>query len=83
MLYKIPGVGNLELKTLILDLNGTLTVKGIIPVGVKERIIQLKEKGYKVLFLQVILVTMQMKLLRVLVLSGFLLKMDSPNAIRL
>lgn len=50
MIYKIPGVGELELKTLILDLNGTLTVKGKIPEGVKERLVRLKELGYRILF---------------------------------
>lgn len=50
MVYKIPGVGELKLNTLILDLNGTLTVKGKIPDGVKERLTQLKELGYRILF---------------------------------
>lgn len=50
MVYRIPGVGELELKTLILDLNGTLTVKGVIPEGIKERLAQLKELGYRILF---------------------------------
>ncbi|MBI5126519.1 MAG: hypothetical protein HZA80_02020 [Candidatus Taylorbacteria bacterium] len=50
MIYNIPGVGELKLTTLILDLNGTLTVKGIIPPGVKERLAQLKTLGYRVLF---------------------------------
>lgn len=50
MVYKIPGVGDIELKTLILDLNGTLTVKGKIPEGVKERLARLKELGYRILF---------------------------------
>lgn len=50
MVYKIPGVGELELKTLILDLNGTLTVKGEIPKGVKERLARIKELGYRILF---------------------------------
>lgn len=50
MVYKIPGVGDIELKTLILDLNGTLTVKGKISEGVKERLARLKELGYRILF---------------------------------
>jgi soluble P-type ATPase len=50
MIYNIPGAGNLELRTLILDLNGTLTVKGEIPKGVKERLAQLKEMRYRILF---------------------------------
>ncbi len=50
MVYQIPGVGQLELKTLILDLNGTLTVMGVIPEGVKERLTRLKDLGYHILF---------------------------------
>ena len=38
MIYNIPGQGELEIKTIILDLNGTLSVGGIVPDGVKERI---------------------------------------------
>jgi soluble P-type ATPase len=50
MLYDVPGQGQLTIKTLILDLNGTLSVGGAIPEGVKERLDQLKDKGLKVLF---------------------------------
>ncbi len=50
MQYDIPGAGTLELKTLILDLNGTLTVRGEIVSGVKERLITLKNLGYRILF---------------------------------
>ena len=50
MKYDIPGQGEIELKTIILDLNGTLSVAGVVPEGVKERLDQLKEIGYKVLF---------------------------------
>lgn len=50
MTYDIPGQGQLEIKTLILDLNGTLSVGGVVPDGVKERLGQLKEKGFRVLF---------------------------------
>ncbi|MFA7194022.1 MAG: HAD hydrolase family protein [Candidatus Paceibacterota bacterium] len=50
MIYKIPGVGDLELKTIILDLNGTLTVKGRIPDGIDDRIVALKNRGYRILF---------------------------------
>jgi soluble P-type ATPase len=50
MTYDIPGQGILELKTLILDLNGTLSVGGIVPDGVKERLDKLKAMGLKVLF---------------------------------
>ena len=50
MIYDIPGQGQLELKTIILDLNGTLSVGGVIPEGVKERLDTIKERGFKVLF---------------------------------
>ena len=50
MTYDIPGQGQLEIKTIILDLNGTLSVAGSVPDGVKERLDQLKAKGFKVLF---------------------------------
>lgn len=50
MTYDIPGQNQLEIKTLILDLNGTLSVAGTVPEGVKERLDQLKSKGFKVLF---------------------------------
>src|SRR4051812_17415161 len=50
MIYAIPGVGELELETIILDLNGTLSVAGVIPNGVKERLNQLKQLGFKLVF---------------------------------
>ena len=50
MIYEIPNIGRLELKTIILDLNGTLTVKGSIVDGVRERLAKLKELGYHILF---------------------------------
>lgn len=50
MTYDIPGQEQLEIKTIILDLNGTLSVAGTVPDGVKERLVQLKARGFKVLF---------------------------------
>lgn len=50
MIHSIPGVGQLEIKTIILDLNGTLSVGGEIVDGVKERLLKLRELGYRVLF---------------------------------
>jgi soluble P-type ATPase len=50
MIYSIPGHDQIEIKTLILDLNGTLSVSGVIPEGVKERLDILKEKGFKIVF---------------------------------
>lgn len=40
----------MELSTIILDLNGTLTVGGTIISGVAERLQALKELGYKIVF---------------------------------
>lgn len=39
----ITNSGEFEIKTIVLDLNGTLSVKGKIPDGVKERFSKLKE----------------------------------------
>lgn len=50
MIYDIPGHGKLELKTIILDLNGTLSVAGTVPSGVKERLQTIKDRGFKVVF---------------------------------
>ena len=43
-------MNELEIKTIILDLNGTLSVGGIVPDGVKERLGKLKDMGFNVLF---------------------------------
>jgi len=48
MKYNPVGVGEIELNTIILDLNGTLAVSGEIVEGCKERIQKLKELGYKI-----------------------------------
>ncbi len=49
MKYAIPGSGELTIKTLILDLNGTLSVGGVVPDGVKERLRTLKQNlGFKI-----------------------------------
>jgi soluble P-type ATPase len=47
MEYQLPGQNPLVIKTIILDLNGTLSVAGAIPQGVAPRLEQLKEKGFK------------------------------------
>lgn len=49
MKYQIPAVGELEINTIVLDLNGTLAVKGKIVKGAKERINKLNELGIKVI----------------------------------
>jgi soluble P-type ATPase len=49
MTYDIPGQGMLEIKTIILDLNGTLSVAGKVPTGVKERLTSLKQTGFRLI----------------------------------
>lgn len=51
MIYTIPGTGDVELTTIILDLNGTVTVGGKIVEGVHERIRKLKDLGFTIIFL--------------------------------
>lgn len=46
--YNPVGVGEIELNTLILDLNGTLAVKGELVIGCPQRIQKLKDMGYKI-----------------------------------
>lgn len=48
MIYDIPGHDKLEIKTVILDLNGTLSVGGQIVDGSKERLAKLKELGFRI-----------------------------------
>ena len=50
MTYDIPGQETIEIKTIILDLNGTLSVAGTVPEGVKVRLDHLKGLGFKVIF---------------------------------
>ena len=50
MQYTIPGHDELTIETIILDLNGTLSVGGTVPEGVKERLDALKQKGFKIIF---------------------------------
>ncbi len=48
MTYDVPGVGTLDLQTIILDLNGTISVHGALVEEVQERLTKLKELGYKI-----------------------------------
>ncbi|MDB5169929.1 MAG: haloacid dehalogenase [Candidatus Saccharibacteria bacterium] len=50
MLFNIPGRDPLTIETIILDLNGTLSVAGVIPEGVKERLQKLRSADYKIVF---------------------------------
>jgi soluble P-type ATPase len=49
MKYDISGVGIIEINTIVLDLNGTLSVMGEIVDGVVERIAALKKIGINVI----------------------------------
>lgn len=48
MKYNPTGVGEIELDTIILDLNGTLAVQGDIVDGAKERLEILRQLGFKI-----------------------------------
>ena len=48
MKLSIPGLGKVELKTVILDLNGTLSLRGKLVEGVQERLVLLKKKGFEI-----------------------------------
>lgn len=49
MIYNVPEVGEIEINTIVLDLNGTLSVNGSIPNGVKEKLSKLKEMGIAII----------------------------------
>ncbi len=51
LIYKVSGVGTIEIDTLVVDSNGTLTVKGEIVPGVMERIHQLQSLGVNVVMI--------------------------------
>lgn len=46
---EIPGNGRIRIKTVVLDLNGTVAIEGKVVPGVKESIRELKDKGLKVI----------------------------------
>jgi len=48
MKYNPVGVGEINLNTIILDLNGTLAIDGKLVEGVIPRIVKLKELGFKI-----------------------------------
>jgi len=52
MIFNIPPHGDaLEINTIVLDLNGTLSVKGVVADSTKELIHQLKEIGYRLVLI--------------------------------
>ena len=50
MIYQVPEVGEIEINTIVFDLNGTLQVNKQIPEGVRERLAKLNELGFKLVF---------------------------------
>lgn len=48
MKYIIPNLNTIEINTIVLDLNGTLSIHGKIPKGAKERISKLKKLGFTI-----------------------------------
>lgn len=51
LIYRVPGVGRIEIDTLVVDSNGTLTVRGEIVSGVIERIQRLQSLGVNVVMI--------------------------------
>jgi len=52
MIFNIPPNGDvLEITTIVLDLNGTLSVKGVVADSTKELILQLKQLGYRLILI--------------------------------
>ncbi len=51
MKYNIPQVGIIELDTIILDLNGTISIKGVLIDGIKDKIIELHKSGFDIYLL--------------------------------
>lgn len=49
MIYNVPVVGEIEINTIVLDLNGTLAVNGEIVPGSKEKIAELNKLGFKII----------------------------------
>ncbi len=49
MKYNISGVGEIEINTIVMDLNGTLAIRGKVIKGVKEKLSKLKGKGFKLI----------------------------------
>ena len=51
MIYHIPQGETIEINTIVLDLNGTLTVKGILSKETAELIQQLQEQGLRLVLI--------------------------------
>jgi len=51
MKFHIPNREEFEIKTILLDLNGTLSVKGKIVKGVKKRLKKLEKLDYRIILI--------------------------------
>jgi soluble P-type ATPase len=51
MKYNIPEIGEINIKTIVLDLNGTLADYGIIKQSTKKLLEKLKDKGFKLVLI--------------------------------
>ncbi len=51
MIFEIPNRDYLDLRTIILDMNGTITVKGKLIKGVAKRLKKLEKLGYRIILL--------------------------------
>lgn len=51
MIYKVPGLGEIEIKTLVFDLNGTISNRGKVIDGVVERMSKLKKSGFRLIMI--------------------------------
>lgn len=51
MIYKVPGVGDIEINTLVFDLNGTISNRGKVIDGVAERLKNLKNAGFRLIMI--------------------------------
>jgi soluble P-type ATPase len=51
MIIEIPNSNSIEINTIILDLNGTLSINGIISAETKSLIKQLKKFNYKIVLI--------------------------------
>lgn len=49
MKYNVPEIGEIEIKTIVLDLNGTLSVNGDISQQTKEKIDLVTKEGVKII----------------------------------
>ncbi len=51
MKYSVPEVGDIDIRTIILDLNGTLSVNGKVSSETEQLVHDLVEKGFEILLL--------------------------------